>query len=97
MAKVKKEPEPPKTDADLALEHLLGALDTKNETYSPGIENARLDAAELLLKLTTPGDNFNNAAFEFLRRAVAGQIPTLGAQNRVRAAGIIIRNTRGIL
>lgn len=87
-----------KTDEEIAFELLVAAMDVKNETYAPAIEHARLDAAEYLLKLTTPGEaELKDKALDFLRRAMNGKVPSLGAQQRARAAAIIIRNTRGTL
>lgn len=93
MAK-KKDTDP----AALAMAALVAALDASNATYAPGIETARIDSAELILKLATEAEKEEaTRAFDFLVRATEGKVPSLGASLRARAAGIVLRYARGTL
>lgn len=83
-----------KDPARVAMDALMHALDAKNDTYAPGIEVARVDAAELLLKVG--GDKERDLAHTFLVEAIEGKIPSLGSSLRTRCAAIVLKHEMGI-
>ena len=92
MSKKKLEP------AEVALAALVTALSAPNEFTNPLVEVARVDAAEALLKLATPGEkDAALVAFDWLLKAVENQVPSLPIPQRIRAAAIILRYKRGTL
>lgn len=92
MAKPKE-----KTDAEIALEFLVKALDAPNATYAPAIEIARLDSAEAILKYATPAESeFRNKAIDFLNRTMTGKVVSIGAAGRARAAAMLLRECRAV-
>jgi hypothetical protein len=82
----------------LALNYLMAALEAPNPVAAPGVETARLDAAELILKLATQDETEAlDAALDFLVDAMKGAVPTLTAALRTRAAAVYLRHARGSL
>lgn len=89
MAKEKEKPRDP------SMVVLVEALRAANDYYSPGVESARLDAAEAILKHANAEEQWaTDAALKFLGDAISGKLVNLGSLGKVRAARVVLAHAR---
>lgn len=91
MAKVKD----PEVDRDPMINVLVESLKAPNTYSAQGIEIARLDAAEAILKFARPDETWAvELAKQFLHLAALGKNVNVGAAGKVRAATLVLEHER---